>query len=262
MFGLFKSKKQTETKQTETLESFKPQKPKDRSIQEVVKEIHETFFTEVDRLLAEAKVTVSTESLLEKEMAKASELESLGFRSTKHTTNVESERMRLSMLKQVNDKKVKLKKAIEYFSEKYPLYRFITIDSVERICEKYGLVYGPVSEYIGEVPDKNLKEISQFQKVIKDTDKACYYRHYDLKDCANFRYGRSALPMYIAAPRTDFKKSSRIEGRKIHIEIPDPIVLQPVFHDNRCSTGEAYFLVVSAWGPEAGDPDVVNPINN
>jgi len=45
------------------------------------------------------------------------------------------------------------------------------------------------------------------------------------------------------------------EGYKLErkIEIPDPVVLQPV---------KGGYLILTAWGDEASDPLVMNEINN
>jgi hypothetical protein len=55
---------------------------------------------------------------------------------------------------------------------KYPNNKFITEESVKKICEKYNLVYSTIDRYIGTVPDKNLTEIANFK--INDEDKVCY----------------------------------------------------------------------------------------
>ena len=48
------------------------------------------------------------------------------------------------------------------------------------------------------------------------------------------------------------KAGQKIEGHKI-VEAPDPIVLHEI---------ENGYIIVTAWGPEASDPDVVNPLSN
>lgn len=49
--------------------------------------------------------------------------------------------------------------AFLYFSQKYPQYRFITRSQIEKLCEKWKLVYGIAPFYKGSIPEKNLKEI-------------------------------------------------------------------------------------------------------
>jgi len=80
-----------------------------------------------------------------------------------------------------------------------------------------------------------------------------------------FDAGRTEIkrkaPFKIVAPQKDFNMDGHVlNGFKIEKEAPqvtffpdDPIVLQPV---------KGGYLIVTAWGPEASDPAVVNSINN
>jgi hypothetical protein len=51
-------------------------------------------------------------------------------------------------------------KLIEAYKRIYPFQKFLTIEELDRICNKYNLVYAPVANYIGEVPRKNAAEIA------------------------------------------------------------------------------------------------------
>lgn len=148
-----------------------------KTTNEIIEEIHETFFTEVDRLLVEADIKKDTSTDKGDLLSKAKKLENLGFTAAKETSFAKTEEARIEAAKKENKIKDSLKEAIHYFSFKYPLYKFITTESVKKICERYNLVYGPVSRYIGTVPDKNLEEISNF-KVAKEDE--CYeeIKHY------------------------------------------------------------------------------------
>lgn len=64
--------------------------------------------------------------------------------------------------------------------------------------------------------------------------------------------------MMICAPAKDFdlkglKKNKYSFRSSTHIEVPDPVVLQPV---------KGGYLIVTAWGDEASDEIIVNQINN
>jgi hypothetical protein len=134
----------------------------------IVQEIHDTFYSEVDRLLAEAGIKVSDKTEKADLLIKASRLSSLGFNSTKEVSEAEVESKRISEAADINSKKQDLIDAINYFSFNYPQYKFISEESVKKICQKYGLIYGEASKYKGEVPDKNLDEIEKFS--VKDED--------------------------------------------------------------------------------------------
>ena len=52
----------------------------------------------------------------------------------------------------------------------------------------------------------------------------------------------------------DFKDDLVTKGHKLeNAPILDPIVLQPVYHNNK-----KHYLIVTAWGIEAEDPLVMN----
>lgn len=250
---------------------------------EIIEEIHESFYTEVDKLLSEAKISKSLDTDKQDLIDKCNRLKALGFTNTKEVKEAELEIKRLNQLKIENETKKGLIEAINYFSFKYPNYKFITEDSVKKICEKYSLVYGGIDRYIGTVPDKNLKHIEEFK--IKDEDIACIYEkayrghwsmhktvesleYHNLKDLElhrkihpntyhdyHYSIDFNRCPMEIAAPVKDFNMSqAEVKDFKISkIEIPDPVVLQPVVYSN-----QKYYLIVTAWGEEASDELVVN----
>jgi hypothetical protein len=133
-----------------------------------VEEIHETFFTESNRLLAEAKKLSEFKPLHPGIIEKADRLKSLGFTSTKEVHLSNAERKKQADVEKENEDKQRIAVAIKYFGDKYPLYKFITYNSVRTICEKYGLVLGDVNQYIGTVPEKNIVEIENF--MVRDED--------------------------------------------------------------------------------------------
>lgn len=239
--------------------------PFDRTeMNKIVEEIHETFFTEVDRLLADAKILRSTHSDKEDLLERKSNLEKLGFVSAKPVVEGSDEFNRLRQIKNDNVKRENLVNTIKYFSFKYPMYKFITEESVEMICKKYNLMYSEVSNYIGDVPDKNINDMLNFS--IKDED-ACYgsrapyssqfinigYDSYTQREGLTDYY-TIKLPFEICAPMIDFKDDLVAKGHKLeNAPILDPIVLQPVYHNNK-----KHYLIVTAWGIEAEDPLVMN----
>lgn len=54
---------------------------------------------------------------------------------------------------------------ILYYKQNYPFQRFLTVEKFDEICERYNLVYAPVSAYKEDVPVKNLKEIAAAKKL-------------------------------------------------------------------------------------------------
>lgn len=241
---------------------------------EIIEEIHHTFYTEVDRLLEEAKISKSF-AVDEAAINKAERLRQLGFVASKDTVIGMDQMNVKESEKRENEAKKSLIKAIDYFSFKYPMYKFITEESVKRICEKYGLIYGPVNRYTGDVPTKNLIEIERFSISKEDQaweitasmltsrrDKVVEITSYEMSrryntDSHGFynSYRAHKCSMEIAAPVKDFNtEGMELKGFKLSkIEVPDPVVLMPVIYN-----GTKHYLIVTAWGLEASDPDVMN----
>lgn len=242
----------------------------------IIEEIHESFYTEVDSLLEYANVRFSEKEENPIEMEKRRRLIDLGFTQSEEVKKTNSEINKILHAKKENLERNELKEAISYFSQKYPQYKFITEDSVKRICNKYNLIYGPVSRYTGNVPDYNLKQIENFK--IKDED-CCTIkknRHFGIRHFATEQvellpnkakqyddnYYNMCLittyndaPLEIAAPKSDFNtEGMELKGFKLSkIEVPDPVVLHPVYF-----RGNKHYLIVTAWGDEATDPEVMN----
>lgn len=250
---------------------------KKKSVDDLIEEIHESFYTEVDRLLADARISRSLETDKQDLIDKATRLRNLGFKNTKEVIEAQQEIDRLRELESTNKMNQDLVNAIEYFSARYFNYKFITEDSVKKICAKYNLVYGTIDKYIGTVPDKNLKHIEDFK--IKEED-VCYNEinndrwnrrvtKYEVRSKQyvdkEIKMGRADLygsdhsfekcPLEIVAPLKDFNmKAHEVKDFKISkIEIPDPVVLQPVIYND-----QKHYLIVTAWGIEASDELVVN----
>lgn len=281
MFKLFKK-----TASNETIVSEPKADLRGKTTNEVIEEIHETFYTEVDRLLASALVANSLDTDKNDLIEKCNRLKALGFSSTQEVKEAEKEIARLDNLKRENKAKKTLIEAINYFSFKYPNYKFITEESVKKICAKYSLVYGEISRYTGTVPNKNLAQMEEF-KVVEDDE--CHLHHEFYHDFRIGRFGETKhyqtatqsirekelrserlgymsmtherrvidmkCPLEIAAPLKDFNMDGmEVKDFKISkIEIPDPIVLKPVIFNN-----QKHYLIVTAWGIEAADETVVN----
>jgi len=245
--------------------------------QVVIAEIHESFDTASEKLLNEAKAILNGSYDIEK----GERLKNIGFTSAKKAV----EATELVDKKQKNEELAKL---IEYYQLHYPNNKFITEEKVKEICQKYGLLCGETKYYKSDVPEKNLSEIENFKLKEKDMDKIKYNwykinyteRSYpyslaldkETGDCYGHieysasPFGRSMTfvkkdenkthhfqkeKFKICASVKDFDtKNMRIEdGYKLNLNLPDPIVLQPV---------KGGYLVVSKWGLEAEDKDLFN----
>lgn len=246
---------------------------KGKSDNEIIEAIHKEFDTRVEMIksYAEKPFESKLNDEAKKKLNKADRLESLGFHSSNSVKSAIEFVMTERLEKREIERKENLKEAVRYFSLNYPLNKFIDIKGVNDICEKYGLIYSGVSNFIGDVPDKNLEDIENFK--VKKEDVA-YVNGFDtifsyetLKDECKLNYKKEERGFYgtdfrfyrtaeleIAAPKKDFNtEGMRIEGNKLVREIKDPVVLQPVMFKN-----VKHYLVVTAWGLEAEDTLVFN----
>lgn len=273
---------------TSSLE-LEARKIKVRKNNKIIEEIHHTFYTEVDRLLAEANIKVQSDISEEEDLLikKGIRLKALGFESAKDVGLSQKVSEEVKAKRTENERKDELLDAIHYFSYKYPMYKFITEDSVKKICGKYNLIYGDVKNYKGEIPEKNLNDIEKFKiseddecfveedymfnsytgrqtlskefKSVTDWRKENSTVHRFSGFGSNFRTIKMKCPLEIAAPLKDFNmEGMEVKNFKISkIEVPDPIVLKPVVFKR-----QKYYLIVTAWGIEATDELVVNARHN
>lgn len=124
-----------------------------KSSTQIVKEIHNEIDSAQDRLLDEAKRIINSYSSIDK----AERLEKIGFIASAAVVENKKRKDILVRSKEQAD-------LIEYYKINYPLLKFITEGELDRICKKYRLIYMPIQNYIGDVPEKNLREIETAQK--------------------------------------------------------------------------------------------------
>jgi len=255
MFNFFESKKTLPTHAPTPAPDPAPAKPySTKTTNELVEEIHQSFFISLDKEIVSTKKDIEHYKTLEHKLEKAKRLDNIYFSHSVEVTEFKD-------ISEKKDKANEFLRAVEYFNQKYPLHKLITRKGIEAICEKYGLLYGSCYKYIGTVPEKNLKEIEDFLKIIDKVDRPFYYPSlygwysYDalkkkLGDDIDWSLAEGRC-FFIAAPSAQMNTdNSRIENFQI---IPDPVVFCPVlFSENE------YYLIVTAWGLEASDELVVN----
>lgn len=249
-----------------------------RNDYETVAEIHNMFETASDRALAEAKAIIAGNKVANNDEELSNILSDAGFGQAKLVSKVKN----LKTACEMSEERARI---VEEFAIKYPQYKFIFEDQVLEICKKYNLVFGDVTMYKGDVPEKNIREIAKFN--VKDED--VFYEtmshistrfnktiskvelERELKSAeehsancikygivqnhdSSFEYRHAKkIPFNICAPVSDMNIPSDHELNGVKIskkEIPDPIVLHRVHKKG--------FLIVSKWGLEGQDPALVN----
>lgn len=138
-----------------------------RNPKDVVAEIHREFDTAEDRLLDAAdkllqELSIPTQNNIEQ---KANKLLQLGFENAAPVVKLKK------ILKTEEEQNKKLvttreqAELIRYYKRTYPFQKFLTEAELDRICQKYNLIYAPVKNYIKDVPEKNINEIYNSQKL-------------------------------------------------------------------------------------------------
>lgn len=125
-----------------------------KSEQEIIQEIHDSFDNAQDQLIHRALQIINSVDV--SDMDKAERLSKIGFINSKAVTESQKKKSILQMSKQEAE-------LVEYYKRTYPFLKFLKEEQLEEICEKYNLIFAPVSRYKEDVPDKNLYEIETAQ---------------------------------------------------------------------------------------------------
>lgn len=232
-----------------------------RKMVATIEKIHSEFDSASEKLLKEAKAIIAKNNKADK----GERLKALGF-------------AKAAPVKQALENIIKkhLSEKIEYYQTYYPNNKFITEELVKQICKKYGLVFGNVNAYIGDMPEKNLQEAESFKLRNEDME-IDSPRYFEKRNSASYGdifipvefktpyYGIGGnhwfqsrpldtvisykrKPFMICAPEKDFdmREMQVLDGYKLKY---DPIVLQPV---------DMGYLIVTKWGLEGDDESLVN----
>lgn len=156
--------------ETLVMEPKQPQKTEE----ELIKEIHNEFDTAPERILQQALSIISeaqnSKVSLESEIEdKAIRLKNLGFVKNGLVDKLEKIEERNRQKDLIINMEMKMAEGIKYYAQTYPFLKFLPVSELDRICDKYGLVYAPVKHYKMPVPDKNLQEIENAQP-LKSSD--------------------------------------------------------------------------------------------
>lgn len=137
-----------------------------------VEKIHQEIDTAQERLLNQA-LSLIEKNTIEDNLNISTKLNELGFVNTPNAIKNNTRKKSI----QENQRQAEL---IKYYSQTYPLLKFLTEDEMERICKKYELIFAPVDNYIKDVPDKNIIEIHNSKKLL-NSDIVNFRQHLIIK---------------------------------------------------------------------------------
>lgn len=227
-----------------------------KSDKKLLKEIHTAFDTSGERLVREAKELL--ENATEKNLNdKHKMLIETGFTGNEL----------VKQMKRLEEQTTQAKDIMSCYNHMNGLYKVITLAEIAAITLKYKLCMGSNRFYKGDIPEKNLKDIIQFKKQIQ---RKMEFFQANTRICA-FEND------FIEGADFDIKEGKKVQKITI-FKREDPIVLYPcrgqLSYSNTTMSrtvwetqtesviNEKYWYVVTAWGPEASDPKIINQTNN
>lgn len=171
----------------------------------------------------------------------------------------------------INDYKIKYKN----------IYKFILEPQLERICEKYNLYVRPTEHFLGDIPEKNIKDIMGFSVYLDDLPLTNEHREAIISNLSknvlqhpdtfgiqktkiaisinDFKTYHLESLIEIASIKSLFsEKAFEFSNKRIigntEIEPKNQVDLDPIV---LCKTKHGY-LIITAWGDEANDELVFN----
>jgi hypothetical protein len=173
----------------------------------------------------------------------------------------------------------------KYYQDKYPLYKFITEHQMRKIRVKYNLVKGNLADFKGAIPEKNINEMIKFSIDGEDIAKP---NHREKLEDMLLDALRDAFP----GSKAEMHKMSfgKIPTRETFYSMMDDNMGKDLFRGmrfkdiNKMTPGaititadkslfkaaiphicpivtigvKGGYLIISAWGDEASDPDIAN----
>jgi hypothetical protein len=117
-----------------------------------IKAIHHAIDTASENALKQAREIIETCHISNEQENLALRLQRIGFTSNPIIKEITSKNNILQISKAEAN-------IILDYQINYPTLKFLRIEQLEHICNKYGLIYAPVNHFIGDIPEKNLIEI-------------------------------------------------------------------------------------------------------
>ena len=253
-----------------------------KSVNDTIEEIHDAFDTASERALTEAKAIIDGPSHSDQE--KIDLMKRIGMPNNPLVKNLAERDAKKQAAKNRAD-------IVMRYQMMYPHLKIIFLDQVTAICEKYGLVCGDISKYIGDVPMKNLKEISEFKLFPEDIryQRSIYskYMHnvvtspIEYSSTNHYNSQRSTtcaqlvvcdLPAeikedavhiddnirFLGATRSPFAICAPAKDMDTTRTVTKGVFITDIPDPIVLYPQKDCFIIVSKWGLEASDPLVVN----
>jgi hypothetical protein len=165
----------------------------------------------------------------------------------------------------------------EYKVKYFGVYKFILKPQLERVCEKYNLYVRDTKFFLGDIPEKNIKDIMNFkicindlpiyderhirfiEEFIENPHKRVFERGSLMIKIQDFGKLRLSGLIEIASIKSLFSDSAFEESNnriidELEIQPKNQVDLDPIV---LCRTKHGY-LIITAWGDEANDELILN----
>lgn len=141
--------------------------------------IHNEIDTATERLLTQARNIISQDMLhiKQSEQEKADILKTAGFANCKIIKDIQEKEEILGNQRYRRRSASELANLIVLYQRYFPFYKFLTVDELLHVCLKYDLVFHPVVAYIGDIPEKNIKELANIPSLNKSPQEKIPYEN-------------------------------------------------------------------------------------
>lgn len=247
--------------------------------------IHKEFkesFEESEKALV-AKIEQLRDTMKPEMSDSINQLYSLGFSNSKSVVETKNKALGFNQSVSNLNKFKDLQTIVDNLRLKYP-YKIISYGQIIRILEKYNLYISKSNNYIDAIPEANAKQILDYTKNVKSNIQSGHYTGVrpiaaqDVEKNSAYRTGYNDN-FYVCGLFDMFKQSDNrfVVGKEIfhdhELDVkfkyeapkaswPDPVVLQPLYTGNEIGDSLKLFHIVTAWGPEASDPIILDHKNN
>lgn len=157
----------------------------------------------------------------------------------------------------------------EKLQAKFPLRKIIHDNRAGKLIEKYGLAISKLDRFVDFIPEKNIKELLEFDKqfdyynfyerdgVFRKTGWHTIERPATYKNVSNL--WKSHEYLIIAAKEMILPEPQRAPLPTTIQRIKDPIIIASMISQ---SGYNGWNVIVTAWGDEANIEEFQNPANN
>jgi len=211
--------------------------------------VRQLFLDEINRLSESCKKRNQIDTNKQDLIEKRHRLVKLGFKNTNEIKEADLEIKRIKELEIENKLNSEIFDAIIYLNNKYPSYRFITMDSVNKLCKKLDYSCLRINKYVGDISESDIQKMEKIQINPEDTCYEVEEKRYNgeikidfyTKEKYEWKDKKGLLnDVYIFSGPSTFDIVDIKENFTENTKKSTPIILKPIIYREH-----KYYLVVS-----------------